>query len=70
MTEITKLGANHGADYYRVTDGERSVSVRFSVLYPVPPLCLTCVKFNCVHAELVAEYLEQQQPAPATEHAA
>lgn len=48
---VVKIGANHAADYYRVADGERAVTIRVSVLFDVPPLCLTCVRFDCRHVE-------------------
>jgi len=60
---VEKVNANAHADYYRVQAGERAVSVRVSVRYPVPPLCLTCIRFDCEHAEAVAEYLEATRAA-------
>lgn len=65
MTTVRQLPGNSLADYYAVTDGDKTVSVRFSLRFPVPPLCLTCVKFDCAHAEHIADYLETKPASVA-----
>jgi hypothetical protein len=49
--QASKVASSAGADYYRVRDGERQVTIRVSVLFNVPPLCLTCVRFDCRHVD-------------------
>lgn len=44
------------ADYYRV-DG---VTIRVSVLYPTPPVCLSCRRNDCGHVEA---FLAKEQAA-------
>jgi hypothetical protein len=53
--QAPKVASSAGADYYRVRDGERQATIRVSVLYPVGPLCLTCVRFDCRHVDTFNE---------------
>ena len=62
MTPVVMVAQTSLADYYRV-DCQPPVMVRVSVRYPVPPLCLTCVKLDCAHAELVEDYRAAQAAA-------
>lgn len=62
MSEVRLTTSRQNADYYAV-GATRPVSVRVSNLYPVPPLCMTCIKSDCEHAEAVTDYIEQQRSA-------
>jgi hypothetical protein len=65
LQNVTKVGENAGADYWRVGN----TSIRVSTLHPVGPLCLTCLGFDCQHIDAFLAYQEQEQQHHQT-HAA